>query len=83
MDTNTTSNAPALRRLSRCAKIGTCNYLYYLRYDQRDTVEPCADSSDFRKDIQGVWFRLPRQEEEGNAPGSFSFCGPNRKGIKP
>lgn len=54
-------------------KIGTCENMYYLRYDQRDQVWPQAHSlnpSD-RETQRSIRFRFPWPDEDANAPGDF------------
>ncbi len=62
-------------------KIGTCEDMYYLRYDQRNAVIPKPGNVDPAKDADRLWFRLPRREEENQKPGSFEFIDPF--GVKP
>ena len=68
-------------------KIGTCEDLYYLRYDQRHSVQPLEGninpaSEDEQKTIR---FRFPFPDEDDATPGSFENY--NRyvpvDGIKP
>lgn len=64
-------------------KIGTCESMLYLRFDQVDQIEPMARSLDAGD--PRVWpeirFRFPWPSEDGVAPGSFG--DPFRKmGVK-
>jgi len=56
-------------------KIGTCNMMYYLRYDQKNLVEPIPGNIDPVKDIRSIWFRAPRADEENIMPGEFEYYG--------
>ena len=52
-------------------KIGTCEDMYYLRFDQRHLVEKEANSLDPVKDIDGLRFRFPFPDEDSIEPGNF------------
>lgn len=56
-------------------KIGTCEMMYYLRWDQRHLVEAISGNVNPVKDIDSVWFRLPRVLESTMEPGEFPFSG--------
>lgn len=56
-------------------KIGTCNEMYYLRYDQRHLVTPIPGNVDPVKQINSIWFRAPRNDEKDIAPGEFEYYG--------
>lgn len=62
-------------------KIGTCNEMYYLRWEQRHDVKPLSGNVDPVKEIQSIWFRAPRHSEDGIAPGMFDYQGWN--GVRP
>lgn len=62
-------------------KIGTCEAMLYLRWDQRHQVEAMTGNVDPIKDIKDIWFRLPRVLEFTQAPGDFPFLGFN--GARP
>ena len=49
-------------------KIGTCQNLYYLRYDQRDEVY-------YDRPFTDMCFRLPLPDEDKHKPGEFEFEG--------
>lgn len=52
-------------------KIGTCEDMYYLRYDQRNLVRPLPGNLDPRdKNIQDIIrFRFPWPDEDNSEPG--------------
>lgn len=62
-------------------KIGTCEDMLYLRWDQRHQVKPLAGNVDPVKEINSIWFRLPRVLESTVEPGDFEFYGFN--GARP
>ena len=62
-------------------KIGTCEDMLYLRWDQRHLVEAMAGNVDPVKEINSIWFRLPRVLESTVEPGGFDFYGFN--GARP
>lgn len=51
-------------------KIGTCNLMYYLRYEQREEVVPSYPLS-----LNELWFRLSLRGEDGILPGDFEYYG--------
>ena len=54
-------------------KIGTCENLYYLRYDQRHQITPepgNVDPTDQRQ-VEHLRFRFPFPFEDGKEPGTF------------
>lgn len=51
-------------------KIGTCEDMYYLRWDQVDQVRG-AYSLTSPETLQAVRFRFPFPDEDGTAPGDF------------
>jgi hypothetical protein len=56
----------------REVKIGTCENMYYLRFDQRHMVEPKPGNVDPVRDAtSGIRFRFPWPHEDGTAPGAF------------
>ncbi len=52
-------------------KIGTCEDMYYLRYDQRQLVTPERGNVDPVKDAEALRFRFPWPDEDANEPGQF------------
>lgn len=54
-------------------KIGTCEEMYYLRYDQRTKVQPLSGNVDPVQDAAELRFRFPWPDEDGFAPGSSDF----------
>lgn len=53
-------------------KIGTCEDMYYLRYDQRHSVSAITGSVDPRgPQALGIRFRFPWPDEDHIHPGSF------------
>ena len=54
-------------------KIGTCNLMYYLRYEQRKEVV-----SDHPLQLNKLWFRLSLKEEDGILPGDFEYLRARR-----
>ena len=54
-------------------KIGTCEDMYYLRYDQRHMVQPEPNSLNPADPaiVPELRFRFPWPSEDGQAPGSF------------
>lgn len=59
-------------------KIGTCESMYYLRWDQRHNVIPLPGNVDPIKDVESIWFRIPKRDELNIEPGAFEyngFCG--------
>lgn len=52
-------------------KIGTCEDMYYLRFDQRHSVQPVSDSVDPVRDAAALRFRFPWPSEDDVAPGQF------------
>lgn len=53
-------------------KIGTCEEMYYLRYDQREEVEPEKGNVDPAGDERHeLRFRFPWPDEDGTLPGEF------------
>ncbi len=59
-------------------KIGTCENMYYLRYDQRHDVESSEGSLDPADPqyIGELRFRFPDPVEDGITPGSFEASWP-------
>jgi hypothetical protein len=62
-------------------KIGTCEDMMYLRWEQRHMVEAIPGNVDPVKEINSLWFRLPRILESIREPGDFPFLGFN--GARP
>ena len=58
------------RYLNRDIKIGTCENMYYLRYEDRDRVKQLPGNVDplMEKDLR---FRLPYPDEDDKTPGSY------------
>ena len=54
-------------------KIGTCEEMYYLRFDQRHDVIPMAGSLDptDADALKVIRFRFPFPDEDGTPPGGF------------
>jgi len=52
-------------------KIGTCEDMMYLRWDQAGLVEPESGSVDPIADREGIRFRFPFPNEDNIAPGEF------------
>ena len=52
-------------------KIGTCESMYYLRYDQSHLVQPESGNVDPVKDAESIRFRFPFPEEDNVEPGHF------------
>ncbi len=52
-------------------KIGTCEDMYYLRYDQRHRVTPQRGSVRPVEDAEALRFRFPWPDEDDVQPGSF------------
>jgi hypothetical protein len=52
-------------------KIGTCEDMYYLRYDQAHLVSPMSGNVDPVRDRAGLRFRFPFPDEDSVSPGEF------------
>jgi hypothetical protein len=52
-------------------KIGTCDDIYSLRYEDRASVEPLAGNVDPVRDAGSLRFRLPFPDEDGVPPGQY------------
>ena len=64
------------KRTGGKVKIGTCENMYYLRLEQINDVIPLApENVDPKKDIEELYFRLPRKDEDGIEAGDFEYCG--------
>jgi hypothetical protein len=61
-------------------KIGTCEDMYYLRYDQRHQVTPERGSVDPVADAGVLRFRFPWPDEDHCEPGS-AFNGQFERGV--
>ena len=57
---------------NRQIKIGTCEDMYYLRFDQRRKVRPEDGSVDPVRDAHSLRFRFPFPDEDGISPGEFA-----------
>jgi hypothetical protein len=53
-------------------KIGTCEDMYYLRFDQRFQVAPLSGNVDPVKDAASLRFRFPFPDEDNVQPGGFN-----------
>ena len=56
-------------------KIGTCNSMYYLRWEQRKSVVHQPGNVNPVTQANVLWFRAPRKREDGIEPGMFDFQG--------
>ena len=56
-------------------KIGTCEMMYYLRYEDRYKVTKVSNNVD-PTDSKGLFFRLPFPEEDGFGPGNYDNYQP-------
>ena len=50
-------------------KIGTCETMHYLRYQDRNKVRPAVNEN-------GLFFRLPYPEEDEIKPGEYTYPAP-------
>ena len=55
-------------------KIGTCESMYYLRYEDRHLVEWIRGNVDASRDTGLLW-RLPFPDEDGRGPGNYEDYG--------
>jgi len=62
-------------------KIGTCEDMYYLRWDQRKLVKHESGNVDPVKDAEAIRFRFPFPDEDGKAPGDFEDYDRNVPGL--
>ena len=53
-------------------KIGTCEDMYYIRFDQRRLVQPVPHSLDPVAEAEVLRFRFPLPSEDGTAPGHYT-----------
>jgi hypothetical protein len=55
-------------------KIGTCENMYYLRFDQRHQVWPIPNSLNpgDAETMKSIRFRFPWPDEDNNGPGDFN-----------
>lgn len=51
-------------------KIGTCEMMYYLRFEDRNKVQAVENSLD-PMTTKGLFYRLPLPEEDGFGPGDY------------
>lgn len=51
-------------------KIGTCDNMYYLRYEDRDKVQAIPGNANPARDL-GLRFRLPYPDEDNIEPGHY------------
>lgn len=56
-------------------KIGTCENMYYLRFDQRNRVTPLPGNVDPVRDAESLRFRFPFPDEDNIEPGAFDDYG--------
>lgn len=58
-------------------KIGTCENMYYLRFDQRHQVQHLPGNVDVQnpEHVKELRFRFPFPDEDHTAPGSFESYG--------
>lgn len=62
----------AIRKSDRTEiKIGTCQSMYFLRWEQRTSVDPAKNSLDPSR-TPNLWWRLPVPEEDQILPGDYS-----------
>jgi hypothetical protein len=59
-------------------KVGTCEDMYYLRYDQRYLVHRLSGNVDPVKDAAELRFRFPWPDEDDAEPGSDKFSDYSR-----
>ena len=59
-------------------KIGTCERMYYLRYEDRGRVDPLPGNVDPRI-TAGLFFRLPFPDEDNVLPGTY---GHYNRGVR-
>lgn len=52
-------------------KIGTCEDMYYLRYEDRAKVRALSGNVDPEREATALRFRLPFPDEDGLEPGSY------------
>jgi hypothetical protein len=55
-------------------KIGTCEDMYYLRWEDRHAVKPCPNNLN-PATTTGLRFRLPFPDEDHITPGSYTDFG--------
>ena len=51
-------------------KIGTCEYMYYIRYEDRNKVSPLPNNTDCSKELNLIW-RLPFPSEDHIQIGNY------------
>jgi hypothetical protein len=56
-------------------KIGTCEMMYYLRYEDRNLVTAMPNNVDPMRET-GLFYRLPLPEEDGFGPGNYDDYQP-------
>lgn len=52
-------------------KIGTCEAMYYLRWDDRQKVQRLPGNADPSAHPEGLRFRIPWPDEDDNGPGNY------------
>jgi hypothetical protein len=63
----------------QAVKIGTCEMMYYLRYEDRNLVTAMPNNVN-PMDSKDLFFRLPLPEEDGIGPGGYNGHQPFRGG---
>ena len=65
----------AIRDDGQEVKIGTCEMMYYLRYEDRLKMDKTTNSLDPKTET-GLFWRLPLPEEDDVKPGDYKdYCG--------
>ena len=59
-------------------KIGTCEEMMYLRWEDRHIIDPKPNNVDPKTTPRGLFFRLPFPDEDHLGPGSYD---PPRRGV--
>lgn len=62
-------------------KIGTCEDMYYLRYDQRGQVAPLPGNVDPVRDADALRFRFPFPDEDHIPPGEGFYEAGYGRGV--
>jgi hypothetical protein len=52
-------------------KIGTCEDMYYIRFEDRFKVSPLDGNTDISREPEGCRFRLPFPDEDNILPGDY------------
>lgn len=69
------------RHNGREIKIGTCESMYYLRFDQRHQVEAMSGNVDPVRDADALRFRFPFPDEDGLPPGDALYDKGYDRGV--